>query len=414
MNLSGMLPRVRDRLRRSGAGFGSGTESAIEQRKADHLSINLEQNVRSASTTSGLERYRFVHSCLPELDLQDVDTSQWFLGKRLAAPILISSMTGGVLRGGEINLRLARAAQEYGCAMGVGSQRAAIEHPPLANSFKVRNVAPDILLLANIGAVQLNYGYGIEECRRAVDMIEADALILHLNPVQEALQPDGNQNFSGLLQKIETVCRMLGVPVIVKEIGFGVSAKDAKRLAEAGVAAIDVAGAGGTSWSAVERFRAADELHRQLGETFTEWGIPTATSLRMAHDGAPDLPLIASGGLKSGLDAAKVLALGAHLAGFAGPLLKAADAGDEQTHQTLRTIIEGLRLSMFASGSRTVQDLKNVELMIEQSAPQFRRHTESGEHSMASRATATFFSTPMPRDNQTQPELHEGYQRHAI
>ncbi|MEJ7838223.1 MAG: type 2 isopentenyl-diphosphate Delta-isomerase, partial [Thermomicrobiales bacterium] len=310
MSMPGLLPRVLTRFgNRRSASRRTGSTS-IEQRKADHISINLEHDVQSPAST-GLEQYRLVHSCLPEMDHTDVDPGRAFLGKWLAAPILISSMTGGVLRGGEINHRLAVAAQELGCAMGVGSQRAALENPELAKSFRVRDVAPDILLLANLGAVQLNNGYGIDECRRAVDMIEADALILHLNPVQEALQPDGNRNFGGLLARIASVCRALDVPVVVKEIGFGISSTDARRLANAGVAAIDVAGAGGTSWSAVERHRAANAHDRRLGQTFTEWGIPTATTLQMAREGAPQTPIVASGGLKSGLDAAKVLALGA-------------------------------------------------------------------------------------------------------
>jgi isopentenyl-diphosphate delta-isomerase len=219
------------------------TLSATQQRKVEHIRINLEEDVQSKGISSGLDRYRLVHMALPELNLDEVDTATTFLGYRLRAPVLVSCMTGGVERGREINQRLARAAQAHGCAMGVGSQRAAIEDPRLVPLFRVRDVAPDILLLANLGAAQLNYGYGIDHCRRAVAMIEADALALHLNPLQEALQPDGNVNFSGLLSKIERVCRALEVPVIVKEVGWGVSAHVAQQLAEAGVAAIDVAGA---------------------------------------------------------------------------------------------------------------------------------------------------------------------------
>ncbi len=194
----------------------------IDQRKADHIKINLEKDVRSALTT-GLEDYHFLHEALPELDLNQIDTSLSLFGKRLAAPILISSMTGGTADAEVINLRLAEAAQEVKIAMGVGSQRAAIEHPELSKTFQVRRVAPDILLFANLGAVQLNYGYGIDQCRRAVDMIEADALILHLNPLQEAVQDAGDTNFAGLAKKIEGVCKQIGVPVIAKEVGWGIS-----------------------------------------------------------------------------------------------------------------------------------------------------------------------------------------------
>lgn len=218
----------------------------IDQRKADHIKINLEQDVRSA-LTSGLEKYHFIHEALPEVDLNRLDTTVNLFGKRLHSPILISSMTGGTAEAETINLRLAEAAQECGIAMGVGSQRAAIEHPEQAKTFQVRRVAKDILLFANLGAVQLNYGYGIDQCKQAVDMIQADALYLHLNPVQEAVQDAGDTNFEGLAKKIEEVCKKLEVPVIAKEVGWGISERTAKLLSDCGVQAIDVAGAGGTS-----------------------------------------------------------------------------------------------------------------------------------------------------------------------
>ena len=229
----------------------------IEQRKADHIKINLEQDVRSSLTT-GLEKYHFVHEALPELNLDDVDTNLTIFKKRLKAPILISSMTGGTEQAGTINRRLAEAAQASGIAMGVGSQRAALEDSSQVGTFQVRKYAPDILLFANLGAVQLNYGYGLDECRRAVDMIAADALCLHLNPLQEAVQPGGDIDFKGLARKIEEVCGKLEVPVIAKEVGWGISERTAKLLANCGVSAIDVAGAGGTSWSQVEMHRATD------------------------------------------------------------------------------------------------------------------------------------------------------------
>jgi isopentenyl-diphosphate delta-isomerase len=238
----------------------------LQQRKADHILINLEKDVRSA-LTSGLERYRFVHEALPELNLEDVDTSLALFGRRLAAPILVSSMTGGTEQAGTINRRLAEAAQEMRVAMGVGSQRTAFEHEEQTGSFQVRKYAPDILLFANLGAVQLNYGYDIDHCRRAVEMIGADALYLHLNPVQEAVQEGGDTDFSGLAAKIAAVCRALPVPVIVKEVGWGIAQRTAKLLTECGVAAIDVAGAGGTSWSQVEMHRAATEFTRELAAT---------------------------------------------------------------------------------------------------------------------------------------------------
>jgi len=307
----------------------------IDQRKADHLKINLEQDVRSA-LTSGLEHYSFVHQALPELDLEAVDLSLELFGKTLRAPLLISSMTGGTQEAGTINLRLAEAAQATGIAMGVGSQRAALEDPTLAESFRVRKAAPDILLFANLGAVQLNYGYGLDQCRRAVEMIAADALILHLNPLQEAVQAGGDTNFSGLLEKIEAICRKIEVPVIVKEVGWGISAPVARSLAAAGVSAIDVAGAGGTSWSQVEMHRAADEFTRQLAATFVGWGIPTADSIQEVKKAVPGMTVFASGGLNDGLDVAKCIALGASLGGMAGRFLKAAAVSTEKAVETQR------------------------------------------------------------------------------
>lgn len=343
--------------------------ATITERKSDHLSINLERDVRFRGVTSGFERYHFVHTALPELNLADVDLSTTFLGHPLRAPLLISSMTGGLERGREINRRLAAAAQEIGCAMGLGSQRAALEDPARGPSFAVRDIAPDVLLFANLGAVQLNYGFGPDECRRAVEMVGADALILHLNPLQEALQPEGNRDFSSLLRKIAAVCGALDTPVVVKEVGCGISATVARQLASAGVAAIDVSGAGGTSWSAVEHYRADTNLARRLSETFVDWGIPTATSLAMARRGAPALPLIASGGLRTGLDAAKAIALGADLAGFAGPLLHAAAASEEDALDLLRILAEEVRLAMFCSGAGNVMHLKQTRLMEDRPEP---------------------------------------------
>jgi isopentenyl-diphosphate delta-isomerase len=339
------------------------TLTQIEQRKADHLTINLEEDVQARTLTSGFDRYRFMHQALPELDLDAVDVSATFLGHKLGAPFLISSMTGGIEDGWIINQRLARAAEAFGCAIGVGSQRAALDDPARARYFEMRDAAPTVPIFANIGAVQLNYGYGPDECRRAVEMVDANALILHLNPLQEALQAEGNRDFSGLSAKIAEVCRTLEVPVIVKEIGAGISPDVARMLADAGVAAIDVAGAGGTSWSKVEGLRATSALQRRLGATFAEWGIPTATSLSMARSAAPDTPLIASGGLLTGLDAAKAIALGADLAGFAGPMLRAAAVSEDAAFELLEALIVELRLAMFCAGAASVPILKQAWLV---------------------------------------------------
>lgn len=333
----------------------------IDQRKADHIKINLERDVRSALTT-GLETYRFVHEALPELDLERVDTGLQLFNKSLGAPILISSMTGGTAEAELINIRLAEAAQEMRIAMGVGSQRAAIEDPAQAKTFQVRRAAPDILLFANLGAVQLNYGYGVEHCRRAVDMIEADALILHLNPVQEAVQDAGDTNFAGLARKMEKICKDLEVPVIAKEVGWGISERSATLLADCGVAAIDVAGAGGTSWSQVEMHRAPDEFTRQLAATFVGWGIPTAESILNVRKAVPEMTVFASGGLKDGLDIAKCVALGATLGGMAGQFLKAAAVSTRSVVNMLGLTRRQIQVAMFATGAGTLQGLKTGKL----------------------------------------------------
>jgi isopentenyl-diphosphate delta-isomerase len=330
----------------------------IDQRKSDHIRINLEEDVRSG-LTSGLEKYAFVHEALPELDLNQVNTSLSLFGKKLSAPILISSMTGGTEEAGEINQRLAEAAQEVGIAMGVGSQRAALEHPEQTPTFSItRKVAPDILLFANLGAVQLNYGYGIDECRKAVDMIQADALILHLNPLQEAVQDAGDTNFAGLAKKIEVISKKLEVPVIAKEVGWGISERTAKLLADCGVSVIDVAGAGGTSWSQVEMHRAPNEFTRQLAATFVGWGISTTDSILNVKKASPEMTIFASGGLKDGLDIAKSIALGATLGGMAGQFLKAAAISTEKVVEIMKLTKRQIKVTMFAVGAGTVESLK--------------------------------------------------------
>jgi isopentenyl-diphosphate delta-isomerase len=331
-------------------------------RKADHIRINLDEDVRSG-VTAGFERYHFSHQALPEINLEDVDLESEIFNRRLDAPILISSMTGGTDQAGRINRTLAEAAQDSKIAMGLGSQRAAIENPNLQSTFQVRQYAPDILLFANLGAVQLNYGYGIKECQLAVDMIDADALILHLNPLQEAVQPEGDGNFSGLLAKIEEVCEKLSVPVIVKEVGWGFSENTARQLAAAGVSAIDVAGAGGTSWSQVEMHRTNDPYQARLSAAFIDWGIPTAQALINVRAAAPGLTTFASGGVRDGIDIAKSIALGASLGGMAGPFLKAADDSLEATIATIQLIRRQIQIAMFASGAVDIAILKQTELL---------------------------------------------------
>ena len=328
------------------------------QRKAEHIRICLESDVQFQTQGSGFDRYQFQHSCLPELDYQDLDLTTNLLGKQLGAPILISSMTGGTAQAKEINYRLAEVAQEYRLAMGVGSQRVAIEQPQVADTFQVRKVAPDILLLANLGAVQLNYKYGIDECRRSVEVLGADALILHLNPLQECIQPHGDTNFKGLLDRIATVCQQLPVPVIIKEVGNGISAQIATQLIAAGVRGIDVAGAGGTSWAKVESERAQTALQRRLGNTFADWGIPTAQCITAIRQISPTLPLIASGGIRNGLDIAKAIALGADVAGLALPFLQAADISTTAVAELVQILQAEIQTVLFCTGNANLSALR--------------------------------------------------------
>lgn len=332
------------------------------ERKADHIRINLEEDVNSGITT-GFENYYFLHEALPEINLPDVDLQTRIFGKTLEAPILISSMTGGTKDAAQINRRLAEAAQLRGIAMGVGSQRAAIEDPSLGKTFQIRDIAPDILLFANLGAVQLNYGYSVKHCLEAVEMIEADGLILHLNALQEAVQPEGDVNFAGLLNKIETVCKDLSVPVIAKEVGWGISTSTSKKLIDAGISAIDVAGAGGTSWTQVEMHRAASESQARLAAAFLDWGIPTSESIQFVRQADPKIPIISSGGLRSGLDIAKSIALGANLGAMAGLFLKAADQSTDKVIQVVDEIVNEIRVAMFGCGAADLQQLSETTLI---------------------------------------------------
>lgn len=331
-------------------------------RKQDHLRICRDEDVGPRGVTTGLEGYHLCHNALPELDLASVDLSTIFLGHALRAPFLISAITGGTAQARRINLHLAQVAEDLGLAMCLGSQRAALEDPRQERTYQVRSVAPHVLLLANLGAVQLNYGYGLDQCRRAVEMIAANALVLHLNSIQEALQPHGNTDFSHLLSRIESICRGLDVPVLVKEVGWGISGHVAGRLRDAGVAAVDVAGAGGTSWSRVESLRSAGTRQQRVAEAMADWGIPTAQALLQCRRAIPDLPLIASGGITTGPQSAVALALGASLVGLARPLLKPAMRSAAAVHEELMVLIDGLRLAMFACGAGSIGALRKSPL----------------------------------------------------
>ena len=268
-------------------------------------------------------------------------------------------MTGGTELAKTINYRLAEVAQKYKLAMGVGSQRVAVENPQVADTFAVRSLAPDILLFANLGAIQLNYTYGIDECLKVIDLLEADALILHLNPLQEWIQPKGDTNFRGLLAKIALLCQQLPVPVIAKEVGNGISAAMAQKLINAGVTAIDVAGAGGTSWAKVESERAENDLQRRLGSVFGDWGLPTAECITSIRALAAEIPIIASGGLRNGLEVAKAIALGADIAGLALPFLQAAVISEDALDSLAEVLCAEIATVLFCTGNQTLSDLKH-------------------------------------------------------
>jgi isopentenyl-diphosphate delta-isomerase len=338
--------------------------SDIEARKASHLRICLEENVQFNQVTNGLDSYRFGHCCLPELDRNDISIATKFLGKPVSAPLLISSMTGGTDQAKLINQRLAQVAQNYKLAMGVGSQRVAIERPDLSHTFEIRKLAPDILLFANIGAIQLNYEFSVDECKRIVDSLEADALVLHINPLQECIQSNGDTNFKGLLAKIENLCHQISIPIVAKEVGNGISGKMARLLIDVGISAIDVAGAGGTSWAKVESQRADNLLQKNLGISFADWGIPTAQCLEEIRIVNRQIPLIASGGIRNGIEVSKAIALGADLAGLALPFLHAAMESSQALDNLVRLLIAEITTVLFCTGNNSLSALQESNSLL--------------------------------------------------
>ena len=339
----------------------SGKRKKIGKRKLDHLRLALSDI--SQVGDPGFEKYKFVHNALPEIDFDKIDTSVSFLGKKISLPLLISSMTGGVVRGKNVNLNLAKAAQRKNIPFSVGSQRAAIENKSLESTFKVRRVAPDILILANIGLVQLNYGFGLREFKKAVDMIEADALFVHLNPLQEVIQPEGNRNWENLLFKMEKIVKKLKVPVIAKEVGFGISGKVAEKLYGIGVRMFDTAGWGGTNWAVIEGERG--QGLRDTGSLFGCWGIPTVDSIVMLNEfkkkkniKGKGISIIGSGGIRTGLDVAKAISLGADCTGIAQPFVKASVVSTEKVIKLIEKLELELKISMFGVGAENIDKLK--------------------------------------------------------
>jgi isopentenyl-diphosphate delta-isomerase len=334
----------------------------IQGRKTDHVRINLEENVLSGYT-NGLEKITLEHCALPEIDLADISTKTEFLKFPLRIPLIISSMTGGNEEGLKINRNLAIAAEQKGVAIGLGSLRPMFENPELVDSFKIRSLAPHIPIFGNIGAVQFNYGLTTDDCKRLVDTIEANGLFLHLNPLQEALQPEGDTNFKRLLERIDELCKAVNFPVIVKEVGWGISNSVAKKLIEAGVAAIDVAGAGGTSWAKVEANRITDENMRKIAFDFSNWGIPTASCIREIRSIDKKIPLIASGGIHNGIEITKCIALGANLCGMAGGLLKAGADSAQKVIDEIEYVEKELRIAMFVAGKQNISSLSKCRLI---------------------------------------------------
>jgi len=337
-----------------------------EERKDEHLDICLREEVQARRATTGFEEIHFMHRALPEINLNEIHLSTKVFNHKFSAPLIVESMTGGTRNGNKINTAIATAVEELGLGMGVGSQRAAFESPSVEATFTVtRKLAPKAFIMANIGGAQLAKGYSVKEAEKAVEMLDADALLIHLNPLQEAVQPEGEPRFKGVAAKIKAIIEGLDVPVIVKEVGCGIGASEAKQFEAIGVAGIDIAGAGGTSWAAVEYFRARkplDETRQRLGETFWDWGIPTAASL-IETTQTVHIPVIASGGLRSGIDLTKALALGASLTGVAYPVLDAATHGAKYAKKKLQLLLNELKTTMFLVGASSIQELRQVPLI---------------------------------------------------
>ena len=338
------------------------SSKTIEQRKKDHLKIALSPHAQTGN--SGFDFFRFIHNALPEINYDEIDTASVFLKKEVSYPFFISCMTGGVKEGKRINRNLAKAAQKYKIPMGVGSQRASIEHADLADLFMAREVAPDICLMANIGLVQLNYGFGLSEYQKCIDMIKADALVVHINPIQEIIQPEGDRNWKGLLSKLSKIIDKLSVPVIAKEVGFGLSDTVIERLYSIGIRYVDVAGWGGTNWSYVEAMRG--KADKELGLLFSDWGIPTTEAIRMAKEVKSKkrnaLTILGSGGVRDGIDIAKALCLGSDLVGLATPFGKAAFNSAMAVEELIERLAKELKTTMFGVGVKNINELQKVTL----------------------------------------------------
>ncbi|WP_077309065.1 type 2 isopentenyl-diphosphate Delta-isomerase [Terribacillus halophilus] len=344
-------------------------QRSIHNRKDEHIHITLNEQVQGKGITTGFEGYRFEHQALPEFSFKSIDTSAAFLDKQVKVPFLISSMTGGTPRAHEINRHLAKAAQAKGWALGLGSSRVALENKEAAASFQLREEAPTIPIFANIGAVQLNYGYAAAECEQIIQITGADAIVLHLNSMQEIFQDEGDTDFSSLLSKIADVAEKLSVPIGVKEVGFGIAPDTCKQLIEAGVQFIDTAGAGGTSWIEVEKYRSQDAIKQKAASAFLDWGIPTALCVeQLSKLSTPPACLIASGGITNGVEAAKAIALGANMAGFGRSILPEAVQSVDMLIERFEQLELELRISMFGIGAQSLSALRHTDRLIRRNA----------------------------------------------
>ena len=350
--------------------------SDIEKRKQRHIRISLEENVKT-DVSAGFDDVTLVHRCLPEIDLSEVNTETSLFGKTLKAPLIMSAITGGTNYAKEINRVLASAAEKAGIGIGVGSQRIALEKPQVIDTFSVvRETAPSTLVLGNLGCPQISLGWGIEEAKMCVDMIGADALAVHMNPLQEAVQVGGDTNYRGVIEKIKRITQKLSVPVVMKETGAGIAHEEAEKLEAAGVAGLEISGVGGTSWAAVEHHIAREVGVGDmefLGKALWNWGIPTAVSVAETSLNT-NLKIIASGGIRSGLDMAKAIALGADAVGLALPFLAEAVKGEEELLEYIRKLILEFRTVMFLVGAKDVDDLKKVPAVVTGKTAEWLKH----------------------------------------
>ena len=340
--------------------------SDIEKRKTRHIRISLEENVQT-NVSTGFEDVKLIHRALPEIDLDDVDTSTELFGRKLKAPLIISAITGGTQYAKKINETLATAAEETGIGIGVGSQRIAVEQPEVQDTFSiVRECAPNALVLGNMGCPQISLGWGVQEAEACIDMIQADALAIHMNPLQEAVQVGGDTNYSGVISRVSEIASNIDTPIIMKETGCGIAYEEAVKLEKAGVAGLEVSGVGGTSWAAVEHFIAKEEGvadQEYLGKALWDWGIPTAVSV-VETSKSTSLKIIASGGVRTELDIAKSLVLGADSAGIAHPFLEKAVEGVDAVKKLIENTVLELKTVMFLTGARTVEALKGKPAVI--------------------------------------------------